>query len=518
MTTMDSLSSLPAATPVLVVDDNPDHRRLIGLRLGKLGLTDVREAGSGEAALEQLGGVALVLCDYQLPGMNGLETLAEIRRRSDASVIMVTGAGSETLVVEALRTGAVDYLVKDPGFLNALPLVIERAWRHHDLVLRAAELERLSILVTSAGEREELLGGIVSGARRLLHGDTCILFVERDGALVAEATDGAPVAESGLLEAKVRAGADMLEQALQDTSPTRHLVAPLHSDGTIVGSLAVVTREPRSYAQAEIRLAQTFASFAGVALARVQRTALQRELVERLQSLADLRRDLITSVSHELRTPLTCIMGFGVTLGQRWEQLSDEQRRDMVARIQDHTHELTDQVDRLLDVAALESGRLEGNPRAIDLTDEINDTVALLAPLVEGRLVEVEIPALRVIADPLLLRRAMTNLISNAVKYSPAGTPISIRATKAHGFAQLDVIDRGVGLTPEEAQRAFEPFWRAGSALRDATRGAGVGLALVREYARVMGGEAFANSRPGVGSVFSLTLPLDTSASVIATG
>ncbi|MPZ74340.1 MAG: response regulator, partial [Nitriliruptorales bacterium] len=72
--------TLSRAGPVLVIDDNPDHRRLIRLRLEKLGVQQVGEAGSGEEALQRLAGVALVLCDYQLPGMNGLETLAEIRR------------------------------------------------------------------------------------------------------------------------------------------------------------------------------------------------------------------------------------------------------------------------------------------------------------------------------------------------------------------------------------------------------------------------------------------------------
>src|SRR5688572_8429064 len=206
---------LASSVQVLVVDDNPDHRRLIRLRLEKMGLRNVREAGSGEQALHRLSGVHLVLCDYQLPGMNGLETLAEIRQRSDASVIMVTGAGSENLVIEALRAGALDYLVKDPGFLNALPLVIERAWRHHDLVVRAAELERLSILVTSAKKRDEILGGIVSGARRLLRADTCILFLEQGDEMVAEATDGAPVEESSLLMARAKAGLEAQEAALR---------------------------------------------------------------------------------------------------------------------------------------------------------------------------------------------------------------------------------------------------------------------------------------------------------------
>ena len=500
---------LSGPVQVLVVDDNPDHRRLIRLRLEKMGLQHVREAGSGEQALHRLGGVHLVLCDYQLPGMNGLETLAEIRKRSDASVIMVTGAGSETLVIEALRAGALDYLVKDPGFLNALPLVIERAWRHHDLVVRAAELERLSILVTSANKRDEILGGIVSGARRLLRADTCILFLEQGDEMVAEATDGSPVEESSLLMARAKAGLEAQEEALREAGPTRHLLVPLRSDGVAIGSLALVSNTPRDYLPAEVRLAETFASFAAIALANMHRMELQHALVERLQGLNDLRRDMVTSVSHELRTPLTCIVGFGATLSERWDGLAEPQRLTMVKQIEEHAHELTEQVNRLLDVAALEAGRLSGSPRPIDLGDEIAEGMALLAPLLEGRPVEIDVPQVRAVADPVLLRRALTNLVSNAVKYSPSGTAVTVRAVERETHVQVDVVDRGVGLSQEEADRAFEPFWRSPSAVQSATRGAGVGLSLVKEYARVMGGDAFATSRPGVGSVFSITLPLD---------
>ena len=406
--------------------------------------------------------------------------------------------------------------MKDPGFLNALPLVIERAWRHHDLVVRAAELERLSILVTSASTRDEILGGIVSGARRLLRAETCILFLERDGEMTAEATDGQPVVESSLLVARAEAGHELLSEALRDPAPTRHLVVPLRSEGSAVGSLALVTEAPRAYLPEEVRLAETFASFAAIALANLHRLELQQELVERLQGLNDLRRDMITSVSHELRTPLTCIVGFGATLGERWEQLDDGQRREMVAQIHTHAHELTDQVNRLLDAAALEAGRLAASPHPIDLAEEVGEVMSLLSPLTAGRAVEIDVPPIRAVADPALLRRAVTNLVSNAVKYSPAGTPVTIRAVERDTHVQLDVVDRGVGLTPEEAERAFEPFWRSSSAVLSATRGAGVGLSLVKEYARVMGGEVFATSRPGVGSVFSMTLPLDLAPRSIA--
>ena len=492
---------------VLVIDDNPDHRTLIRMRLERTGVA-VREAGSGEAALAMLDGVHLVLCDYQLPGMNGLETLASIRLRSDCSVIMVTGAGSQDLVIDALRAGAVDYLVKDPGFLNSLPLVVERAWRSHDLALRAAELQRLSLLVTSASDREAMLGGIVSGARRLLRADTCSLFLLRDGVAAEEATNGAAVAEPGLLLARVQSGLDVQEEALRSVAPSRHLVIPLRAEEGALGALAIITAQPRTYPPEEVRLAETFASFAAIALGNLHRMELQQQLVERLQGLNDLRRDLVASVSHELRTPLTCIVGFASTLDQRWDRLDDERRRHMIRQIEEHGHELTDQVNRLLDVAALEAGRLTGAPRSLDLRKEISDAVALLSPLLDGRPVEVDIAPLDVVADPVLLRRALTNLVSNAVKYSAPGSPIALRATAVDDHARIDVVDHGVGLTAEEAQRAFEPFWRSNGAVRSAARGAGVGLALVKEYVRVMNGDVSATSSPGAGSVFSLILPL----------
>jgi signal transduction histidine kinase len=509
MPTIQRVTGHSGPVAVLVVDDNPDHRTLIRMRLTAAGLS-VREAGSGEEALGMLDGVQLVLCDYQLPGMNGLQTLEAIRAASDCSVIMVTGAGSETLVVDVLRAGAADYLVKDPNFLTSLPLVIERAWRHHDLAQRAAELERLSLLVSSASGRDEMLGGIVEGVRRLLRADTGILYLQRGDEVVEEARDGAPVKEPGLLLAKARAALEVDEDIVIDLAPTRHLVIPLRFEELVVGSLAIVTADARSYLPEELDLARSFAAFAGIALSNLHRLELQQQLVERLQGLNDLRRDLVASVSHELRTPLTCIVGFASTLEQRWDQLSDEQRRSFVGQIQQHGDELTEQVDRLLDVAALEAGRLTAAPQPLDLADEIPAAMTLLEPLLEGRPVTVEVPSVRVVADATLLRRALSNLVSNAAKYSPAGTAVTVRAAATGRLATIEVIDRGVGLTADEAARAFEPFWRSSTAVSSATRGAGVGLALVKEYMRVMGGDVTATSQPGIGSVFTMTLPLDT--------
>ena len=127
------------------------------------------------------------------------------------------------------------------------------------------------------------------------------------------------------------------------------------------------------------------------------------------------------------------------------------------------------------------------------------------------RPVEIRVPHWPVLADAVLLRRTLMNLLSNAVKYSDHGSPVLVRAAATHGSVRVEVIDRGVGLTDEEAARAFDPFWRAAHVATTHLRGTGLGLALVKEYVRVMGGEVHVVSKPGEGSTFLFTLPVPES-------
>jgi signal transduction histidine kinase len=117
-----------------------------------------------------------------------------------------------------------------------------------------------------------------------------------------------------------------------------------------------------------------------------------------------------------------------------------------------------------------------------------------------------------VLADALLLRRTMTNLVSNAVKYSPATEPIAVVAIEDESRVRVEVVDHGVGLSAKEAAMAFRPFWRAGNAATRGKRGAGIGLSLVAEYVRVMGGQTGVLSEPGRGSTFFFTLRRPTEA------
>ncbi|MCU1463597.1 MAG: hypothetical protein JWO37_3672 [Acidimicrobiales bacterium] len=500
---------------VLVVDDNEDHRHLIDRRLREAGHV-VRQAADGGEALAKLDGIDLVLLDYRLPGLSGIDTLERIRSNGGPSVVMVTGMGSESIAVEAMRAGAIDYVVKDPDYLAALPQVVERAWRAHDLARRAREVQRLALLVNSAQERETIFGEIVAGARALLRADACALYVLTGRAVVREAMAGDVDADADELAAAAGAVLSDSKDALVDalapqgdgeaSGLTDRLFVPLPSpDGDPLGVLVLLAAEPRAFLLEEIELAGVFASFAGTALRNLSQLELERTLVAELQQSLELRRDLVASVSHELRTPLTCITGFSSTLLQHWDAIGDAERRDFVSKVRHHADELADLVEGLLDFASAEAGKLQPDLVAVDLSDAVQSAVDGLAPVIAGRDVTLAVEPVVVMADSHLLRRTLVNLIANAVKYSDPGSPVVVRAASDGGLVRVEVADRGIGLSADEAYRVFEPFWRAQRGDKG-KRGTGIGLTLVRDYVRLMGGQVRVDSRPGEGSTFSFTL------------
>jgi signal transduction histidine kinase/ActR/RegA family two-component response regulator len=498
---------------VMVVDDNEDHRHLMTRRLSEAGFV-VQPAASAGEALALADQVDLVLLDNRLPGANGIEVLGALRQRGP-SVIMVTGVGSETLAVEALRQGASDYVVKNPGYLAELPGVVERAWLHRDLEQRAGELQRLSLLVSSAVDRTSTFHEIVQGARRLLRADACALFVTGGDGVDLEAFDGDErYRGTTLRDAAVRVLTQSPSDATRASSPAQEggrLLVPLPSpDDTPMGVLITVRPSKDAYAPEEVALARTFASYAGIALSNLARLELERTLVAELQQMLELRRSLVASVSHELRTPLTCIVGFTATLLRRWPGLGDEARLDMLERIDRSGRDLSELVEQLLDFAAVEAGRVEVRAAPIQLAPLLESIFEDLAPLLGDREVLVDLAAPAVDADPSLLRRTLANLLSNAAKYTDPGTPVTVRTRMDQGSVRIDVIDEGPGLTADEVTQVFNPFWRAKHSMAG-LRGTGLGLNLVQEYIRRMGGQVWVTSSPDTGSTFSVTVPFSVS-------
>lgn len=170
---------------ILVVEDSPDHRMLIVRALAQAG-HDATTAGSAEQALKKLASDTfdVVLIDQRLPRMSGLDLLATVVELPDApAAVVVTGTGSQELVVEALRRGAVDYVVKSPDYLAELPAVVARADHQRDLARRYRELQRFALLVHEPTAREDAVDEIVTSAHRLLRARGAALArrEDRDG-------------------------------------------------------------------------------------------------------------------------------------------------------------------------------------------------------------------------------------------------------------------------------------------------------------------------------------------------
>jgi signal transduction histidine kinase len=216
----------------------------------------------------------------------------------------------------------------------------------------------------------------------------------------------------------------------------------------------------------------------------------------------EVRENILSAVSHELRTPLTAILGFALTLQSRWPALTDEGREEMIDLVAAQARRLERLLNDLLDVDRLRHGRVRFESERTDLAPLIQGVVAG-RPL-EGRQIDVQAEHVHAEVDPAKFERIVDNLLANAERHTPAGSPIVIAVEKNGTGVLLRVDDRGPGVADDEKEAIFEAF-RRGSAV-EAT-GVGVGLALVAQFVALHGGRAWVEDRDGGGASFRVLLP-----------
>ncbi|GAA2380014.1 sensor histidine kinase KdpD [Streptomyces coeruleofuscus] len=249
---------------------------------------------------------------------------------------------------------------------------------------------------------------------------------------------------------------------------------------------------------------RVLAAFAAQAAVVLDRRRLQEE-ADRARTLAEgnrIRTALLAAVSHDLRTPLAGIKAAVTSLRSEDVEWSEEDRAELLEGIEEGADRLDHLVGNLLDMSRLQTGTVTPLIREIDL-DEV---VPMALGGVPGGSVDLDVPETlpMVAVDPGLLERAMANLVENAVKYSPSGTPVLVAASALADRVEVRVVDRGPGVPDEAKGRIFEPFQRYGDAPRGA--GVGLGLAVARGFAEAMGGTLDAEDTPGGGLTMVLTL------------
>ncbi|HEY4410886.1 MAG TPA: ATP-binding protein [Acidimicrobiia bacterium] len=344
---------------------------------------------------------------------------------------------------------------------------------------RGEELELLadlgSLLQASLDLELILPAATLRLSQQLQLDGVAVLRADRRGRLVYAFSLGA--ARAGTSGTVADIGPSPLTVAAGDEA-----LFPLQRGGRVTGALRV--RPRHGLDEPSVRSLQAAADLIAAALANADAFDQERESVRRLEDLDRIKNRFIGTVSHEMRTSASAISGFANLLATRWDRLDDDERRDLVGRIDRNGQSLVSVVEDFLDFSRLERRSPASDPPPASLSDLVVTAVDDVVALAPGHRIVTRItPSVIALVDRAAVERILTNLVSNAAKYSPVGSEITISVEAVGDTALLTVDDEGSGIPPAEREKVFEAFYRAGHQAVAGTHGAGIGLAVVKEVA-----------------------------------
>jgi two-component system sensor histidine kinase KdpD len=298
-----------------------------------------------------------------------------------------------------------------------------------------------------------------------------------------------------------------------DTLPgAKRLFLPIRTGRGTVGIIGLDSDRPGPLLSPDQRrLLDALADQAALAIERVN-LAQDIDRARLMTETERLRTALLTSISHDLRTPLASILGSATSLRTYRKNLDDAAQDELIQTIQTESERLNRFIANLLDMTRLESGAIMPKTEVTDLADVIGSSLQRAAKVLSAHIVKIELaPGLPMLKlDAVLLEQVLFNLLDNAAKYAPPDTEVLVRALRDNGYVQLEVLDEGAGIPPEDFERIFDKFYRVQAADRKRA-GTGLGLAICRGFIEAMGGTIVARNRTDrSGAVFSIVLPAYT--------
>jgi signal transduction histidine kinase len=337
-----------------------------------------------------------------------------------------------------------------------------------------------------------------------------------------------PLSQAGAMAKALRDGTPLLftrdtpvppELRLQPPWASLHgfrtrefLVIPMIARGETVGIFAGDNKPTgRPISAATLDLLQTFASHAAVAIVNAR---LFQELAEKSRQLevaSQHKSEFLANMSHELRTPLNAIIGFSEVLAEAMFGEVNEKQAEYLSDIQESGRHLLSLINDILDLSKIEAGRMELEPADFDLPGAIDNALTLVREragrrgIMLGRAIDERVGTIR--ADERKVKQVLLNLLSNALKFTPEGGRIDVRAAVTDGMVEVSVADTGVGIAPEDQEAVFEEFRQVGTVDKK-VEGTGLGLALSRKFIELHGGRIGVKSQVGEGSTFTFTLPV----------
>jgi len=528
---------------ILIVEDESIVALNIQSRLERLGYVVTGNIPSGEAAIQKVEETSpdLVLMDIKLKGtVDGIEAAGQIRNRFQIPVVYLTAYSDDETLNRAKLTEPYGYILK-PFESRDLCTVIEVALYKHQMEQQRREREQwLATTLKSIGDavittdseglvtfmnpvaemltcwkQEEVLGNDLSQVFQAIN-ETTREAVQNPVALALR--EGVTVGLENHTLLITKNGSEI---------PIDDSAAPIRNEtGNVLGAVLVfhdITAQQQVKAllqktneELEVRVAESTAQLrqANEQLRAeiAQRQHLESELLlvlEKERELNELKSRIVATVSHEYRTPLTTILSSTEMLEQYASRLTEENKQKHFQRIQASVKYLTKLVNDVLFVNQAEVGSLEFEPEPLDveqLTREVVEEFQLNAASQHTILVECQGASTNAFLDEKLLQSMLRNLLSNAIKYSPQGSQVRLQLVFEQNNVIFHLSDQGIGIPSADQAKLFNAFFRGRNI--GLTPGVGLGLVIVKECVDLHGGNIVVDSEVGVGTTFTVTLPL----------
>ncbi|MEA3459102.1 MAG: ATP-binding protein [Chloroflexota bacterium] len=409
-------------------------------------------------------------------------------------------------------------------------LLLEQLRREHQeterekaLTARLSALNELFQRLSASLDLDRILQTVTDFSRQLLDANITLLFLRGEGEgdlhlAAASGFEGKPPILDLKMDSELNQPLvvdDLFQRSeLAHSFFARKGIAsfagvPLAGEAEAIGLLCVGRRRSIAFSEEDMTILSALGRETALAIRNARLYEREKKQVGQLQALDEMRASFVSTVSHELSTPLTCIKTSVELLQEAGAGAMSGTQEELLRTITHHTDRLETLVTELLDITRLETGQLTLSLQPTDLRVIVRRAVEVLSPLFDEKeqTIGLDLPSeiSSVAVDRRRIEQVLTNLLSNANKFTPRGGHIEVALAEGDGFLEVAVSDNGPGIPPSERECIFEKFYVGSNA--QGRGGVGLGLYIARQLVELHGGHIWVESTLGKGSTFRFTLP-----------